>query len=409
MTPPRPPVGTERIGVLDVLRGIALFGMYVVHFNNYAFWRAEEGDPAARMVGTLVALLFDERFYTMFGMLFGVGFAIQLGRADARGDPFVLRYLRRLFLLAVFGFIAEGIFGYNVLFGYAVWGVPLLLVRRWPTKRLVPLLLFCAASVPIYNLSRIAWYSTRPDGMAQFQAANRERDERFQREREALGRAEESSDFRTVVAARARFMPKFQKRWNLLPAGAFTLFLLGLLWHRLGLFERPDLHRRTIVGWMAFGVVSWALAHWVFPIGGRPPPAPSGTGLGAVVEAIGTIARANGFRLIRDQWLAFTYIGAVLLLVAGNRAWLDRLVPLAWTGRMALTNYMSQVILLDFLFEAWGLGLVITPAMVPVAAVLLLGTQALLSRLWLARFRAGPLEWLWRSFTYWAWQPLRPG
>ncbi|HEX9166302.1 MAG TPA: DUF418 domain-containing protein [Gemmatimonadales bacterium] len=405
----RPPAPLERLGVLDVLRGIALLGMYVVHLHNYSATPAGAGDAGAfeRVLDEVVSLFFDGRFYTMFGMLFGVGFAVQLARADARGEPFVARYLRRLLLLAVFGFIAEGIFGYNVLFAYAAWGAPLLLVRRWSTRALVVLLVLSAASLPIYNLGRIAWYSAQPDGMARFQAANQERNERFQAARAELDEAEKSPDFRTVAAARVRFMPKFQRQWNLLPWGAFTLFLLGMIGFRLGLFDRPGEHRRAIIALMVFGAASWAMAWWVFPIGGRPPPAPSAPGFGAVVEAVGTIARSNGFRLIRDQWLAFTYVGGILLLVAGDRAWLHRLAPLAWAGRMALTNYMSQVILLDVLFEAWGAGLTVTPVMVPAGALALFGAQSVAARWWLARFQAGPLEWIWRCFTYWKWQPLR--
>ena len=405
----RAPAPLERLGVLDVLRGMALLGMYVVHFHNYSATRpgADENAPFEKALGTVVSLFFDGRFYTMFGMLFGVGFAIQLARADARGEAFVARYLRRLFLLAVFGFVAEGIFGYNVLFAYAVWGVPLLLVRRWSTRALVVLLVLCAASLPLYNISRIAWYGRQPDGMEQFRVANKERNQAFMAARAALDEAEKSTDFRTVAAARIEFMPKFQRQWNLLPWGAFTLFLLGMIWHRLGLFHRPEAHRGLLIGLMVFGIVSWAMAWWVFPIGGPPPPAPSAPGFGAVAEAVGTIARANGFRLIRDQWLAFTYIGAVLLLVSASRAWLTRLAPLAWTGRMALTNYMSQVILLNVLFESWGLGWTVTPVMVPVGATALFMLQAAFARWWMARFTGGPLEWLWRSFTYWRWQPLR--
>lgn len=408
--PPTPAHGAGvlgRIGVLDVLRGLALIGMYVVHFHNYS----EPGGDFAHLQDRIIALFFEERFYAMFGMLFGVGFAIQLARADARGEPFTARFLRRMFGLAVFGFIAEGVFGYNVLFGYAMWGVPLLLVRRWPTRRLVVLVVLCAASVPLINLIKIAGYSTQPDGMARFAAASQARWNRFQAARDTLEQAEASTDFRTVVAGRMRFMPKFERQWNLLPGGSFTLFLLGLLGFRLGLFDRPEAHRRLIAGLMLAGAASWALAMFVFPIGPplTPGAAPTREGAGAVLEAAVTILRVNGFRLFRDQWLAFTYIGAVLLLVVRDRRWLDRLSPLAWTGRMALTNYMAQIILLDLLFEPYGMSLKVAPAMVPIGALALFGAQAAAGRWWLTRFTIGPLEWVWRSFTAWQIQGLRHG
>src|SRR5262245_40580279 len=110
----------ERIGSLDVLRGIALLGMFLVHFNDQTL------DTPVSGVGAIyqqaVALLFEERFWAMFGVLFGVGFAVQLQRADARGRPFVARYLRRLTALAAFGLLSHAFFGYHVLFEYAIWG-----------------------------------------------------------------------------------------------------------------------------------------------------------------------------------------------------------------------------------------------------------------------------------------------
>ena len=396
-----PHAPSERIHVLDVLRGIALFGMYVVHFHDYASEAAGDS-PTAFMKGIdhLTGLFFDGRFYTMFGILFGVGFALQLRRADARGDRFVGRFLRRLAALAVFGIIAEGVFGYNVLFGYAVWAVPLLLVRRWPVRALLVLLVLCAASRPIYNISHVAILG--PDRV---NAANKERGGAFQAAVAAKERAEQADSWRTVVPARLRFMPAFHRQWSLLPWGSFTLFLIGLIGFRLGIFDRPEEHRRLIVACAVAGIVSWAFAWWVLPIGPRPPQVlPSDLTVGRMAR---TIARVNAFMLVRDAWLAFAYIGAVLLLVARDRAWIGRLAPFAWTGRMALTNYMMQVILLDSLFTPHGLGITVTPALVPLGAITLFAVQAALSRWWLARYRLGPLEWVWRSVTYWHPQPMR--
>ena len=398
----------ERIEVLDVLRGLALAGMYVVHFNHYEATPAgAEPGPAAARLEQVIGLFFDERFYAIFGMLFGVGFAVQLARADARGEPFIARYVRRLLALAVFGFIAEGGFGYNVLFGYALWGFPLLLVRRWPVRALVVLLLLCASSRPLYTLTRIAVYSTKPDGMAKLEQANEARFARFNAARMAKQATDSAPDWKTVVRGRIEFMPAFHRQWSFLPAGSFTLFLLGMIAFRLGLFSRPEEHRRLIVALMLAGAACWAVATWGFPLGG--PPSPDLPRERPVLQAAETLARVNGFSLVRSQWLAFTYIGIVLLLVAANRAWLKRLSPLAWVGRMALTNYMMQVILLDVLFTNHGAGLKIPALLVPVGVLALLGIQIGLARWWLSRFRLGPLEWVWRSVTYWKREPLRIG
>ena len=403
--PPLPPAPVaERIGVLDVLCGIALLGMYVVHFHYYMRPSDAGAGPAVQRV---VELFFEERFWAMFAFLFGVGFAIQLRRADARGERLGPRYVRRMLALLAFGLVAEVGFGYHVLVEYALWGLPLLLVRRWPTRRLAVLLVVCTTSLAAFGVARTA-YGVRRYGNEGWRAraeAQRAADAAF---RQRIETAEESPNYATVVAARLRRMPWWYTRpFSFLPVTDFPLFLAGLLALRLGLLERPREHRRLVVGLMVFGVASWAAAVWVLP---HLAPAALRPGE-PLVRHVAATQLADGFGLVRTMWLALAYVGAVLLLVARDpAAWLRRLAPLAWTGRMALTNYMVQVMVLDLAFSNSALGLTIRPLAVPVAALALFGAQAAASRWWLARYRFGPCEWLWRCVTYWRWQPFRlPG
>ena len=395
----------DRIEVLDILRGIALIGMFLVHFNYYEATPvgAEPGRLAA-FIEQFLGLFIEERFYSIFGMLFGVGFAVQLTRAEARGEPFVGRYLRRLAALAVFGFIAEGVFGYNVLLGYAMWGVPLLLVRNWPVKALLVLLVLCASSRQLYSVARIAMVSRQPDGIVELKAANQARMKAFMATRDSVRQAEQSPSWGTVVAARVKFMPKFHWQWNRFPNGSFILFLLGLIGWKLGVFTRPESRKKLIMGLMVFGAASSVLV-FAFPLGGPPPQQPNPDW--PVLSSIVATFRNTGFGLVRPELLAFTYIGIVLLLVAHNRAWLARLSAFGWAGRMALTNYMMQVVLLDVFGTPKGFGIKIPALLVFPAAIALFVAQVYLSRWWLSRFRFGPLEWIWRSATHWKLQPLR--
>ena len=111
--------------------------------------------------------------------------------------------------------------------------------------------------------------------------------------------------------------------------------------------------------------------------------------------------------LIRDQWLTFAYIGGALLVAASrpNLAWL---APVARAGRMALTNYLLQIVTIDLLFSGYALGL---PPVRPLVgfpiAVTCFAIELVISTLWLQRFVFGPAEWLWRSATYGRLQPLR--
>ena len=386
----------DRLHVLDLLRGIALIGMFFVHFSMFS----SGGGPADTVYQSVVALFFEERFWTMFAILFGVGFAIQLRRADARGGPFVANYLRRIGTLAVFGFIAEACFGFNVLLTYAVWGLPLLLVRRWSVKKLVIAAVICAASWNVYAIAK-ASYLVATKGEQRAQATLEATRKQNQTHNQAFEKAKDATSYRTVLVARLEHMKWFYAQpFTFLPVNSFMLFLLGFIALRIGLFDEPERHRRLIVTLAVVGTVLWAVDAFVFP---KLPVHETGP----IVRAVVLNRLQYGFGLVRDMWLSFLYMGIVLLLVARDRDWLRRLAPFGWTGRMALTNYMIQVAFLDLTFSKYGLGLQVTPLVGLTMAVALFAVDALFSRWWLTRFRYGPLEWLWRSATYARWQTLR--
>ena len=401
-----PTTQSERIPALDILRGLALLGMFLVHFNYYeATPVGAEPGPVAAFLERFIGLFIEERFYGIFGILFGVGFAVQLERASARGASFVSRYFRRLAMIAVFGFIAEGVFGYNVLIGYAMWGVPLLLVNRLPMKALVMLLVLCTAARPITTIARIAIANTKPGGAQQFTEQQQKRFAAFRAGRDSMQAAEQSESWGTVVAARVTFMPRFHRQWNVMPNGTFVLLLMGLIAWRLGLLRNPEEHRRAIIALTIFGAASTILATFVLPIGGAP--AGDGPPPGNPVWNAFLMYARYGFQLLRHQWLTFTYMGVILLLVARGTHWVRRFSPLGWAGQMALTNYMMQVVLLDTVFTPHGLGLKIPALLVLPGAIALFVGQVFFSRWWLTRFNQGPLEWMLRSVTNWSVPPLR--
>jgi uncharacterized protein len=115
----------------------------------------------------------------------------------------------------------------------------------------------------------------------------------------------------------------------------------------------------------------------------------------------------NGFGIVSDQWLAFTYIGALVLLLAYRPQWTQRLALFGTAGRMALTNYVLQCVLIFLLSSPFALGLHLRPFYYALGAVLLFSATVVLSRAWLLRFLYGPLEWMWRSATYLRIPPLR--
>ena len=386
-----PPAGAapvdagERLHALDILRGLALFGMILVHFHQ-KMRRPVEGPED--LIGWGVYVLVEQKAWGTFAFLFGVGFAILLRRLDARHAPVYAIYLRRLAALAVFGLIADVCFGFHILFAYAAWGVVLLPIRRWSTRALLATAVVAASARPaIAELTALrAWWA----GAAAAPVADA-----------GLARAVEAAtahhDYLALLAARwALFAGTFPHRWqDLLPDVNLALFIVGLLAVRHRVLDEPARHARAIAGWMTFGALAWA-ASWL--VLSRLPalPVPGGDW-----------PLEYGFGLIQDQWLCFTYIGAVVLLLARRPKWIRRLSLIGQAGRMALTNYMVQAAVLDALSSGYGFGLTLRPLAYAPAAVLLFGIEAAASRVWLTRFRFGPLEWLWRTITYARRQPLR--
>ena len=375
----------ERLVALDILRGLALGGMILVHFHMRM---RLEVNGIEDLVAWGVWILVEQKAWGTFALLFGAGFAILLRRLEARGQPVVPIFLRRLAALAAFGIFADVFFGFSILWEYACLGVPLLLVRRWPTRALLVLAALgaCAAPGAAEVSAWVAYWHGTPLGPPARIALDA-----------AVHAAEAQPDYAALVAARwAHFVALLPHTWrNWLPSSNLTLFTLGLLAIRHRVFDEPARHVRLILGWMTLGFVSWALAWAVL---GRIPE---------VAAPGATWPLQFGLGLVQDQWLAFTYVGCVLLLLTFRPAWKERLAPVGCAGRMALTNYMLQAVVIDVLASAYGFGLKLRPFTYAAGAFALFAILCMTSTLWLARFRYGPFEWLWRSITYARIQPLR--
>jgi uncharacterized protein len=166
---------------------------------------------------------------------------------------------------------------------------------------------------------------------------------------------------------------------------------------RQGVIDDPRRHRRLVLAWMSYGLLAWT-SWWLV--------------LRQVDERAtdpGTAQLATGLGLLQDMWLCFTYVGAMLLLLAYRPQLQDRLALFGQAGRMALTNYIAQVAIVDLLASGHGFGVRLRPLLYLPAGVLLFLALAVASRAWLSRYRMGPLEWAWRCVTYGRSQALRSG
>jgi uncharacterized protein len=383
-TAPAPVAPDERLHTLDILRGMALAGMVLVHFHQ----RLERPASGAEdLIGWAIWILAEQKAWGTFAFLFGVGFAVLLRRLTARDVPVVPVYLRRLAALAAIGLFAQVVLGFSILFEYALWGLVLLLVRRWPTRALLALALVAACARPVIaEWTALSHWWTGTALPAPAPSLHR-----------AAADALEHGSYAQVLAVRwAWFLEGIPHRWgDLVPTSNLALFIVGLLAVRHRVLDEPLRHVRAIAGWMLFGGLSWAVS-WVVLFNLPDIPIPGATW---PIKA--------GLGLIQDQWLTFTYVGAVVLSLARHPEWVGRLRAFGVAGRMALTNYLLQAALFDVLAAGYGFGIRVRPALYVFLVPAVFAAMAAMSAAWLARYRFGPVEWLWRCVTYARPQRLR--
>ena len=379
------PDPSVRIATLDILRGFALLGMIVVHFHQR--FRLSTPDTARAFgeswVGWIIWVGIEEKAWATFAFLFGVGFAVLLRRAERAGRPIVALYLRRLAALAVIAIALQIFTGFTILLDYALWGVPLLFMRKWPTKVLLAIAVVCAAAWTFQPLwmSIHAWITLGREGADLWVASITHA---------ARPAVVPPASYFDVVLRRLQAMPRTYFTWRVLvPQSSFALFIVGLLAVRHGIFDEPRRHVWLIVTWMAIGLASWVVSWWILPH----------VSTAFAPQAVGALLH-SGLGVISEQWLAFTYIGALVLLLAFRPSWTGRLAWMGLAGRMALTNYVLQCAVIELLSSPFGLGLHLGPYLYLLAAVVLFLIEAGLSALWMARLRYGPLEWVWRAVTY---------
>ena len=384
---------SERILFIDVLRGMALFGILAANmraffapldcYDHIAVLFPGRADVAAQF---FIDAFIQGKFITIFSFLFGMGFAIQMSRADARGVRFLSFYPRRLLALALFGLI-HGIliWGGDILLTYAFSGAILLLFRNRQQKTLLwwaGSLIALPIVVSTFFLSiyftrwHRSWMDPKPPDMAKLHAV-------------------------INIYAHGTVRQILAQNWvewkHQLPTTGFAiyaaaLFLLGMWVWRAGIVQHLDQYkpilRRVCAVCLPLGV---AISTYV-----------------AVVQAIVPPARVSLWGWSAGVlWLPGSHILSAgymsgLALIFLHADWRRFLQPFAAVGRMALTDYLMQSVLCTLFFYSYTTGLFgrIGPAWGLVPTVVLYSAQVLFSNWWLSRYRFGPMEWLWRGMTY---------
>ncbi len=425
---PEPAHPSQRIAAVDVLRGVALLGILAMNivlfgwpFGAYENPIYSGGDDLPNVVAWVTnSVIFSGKMMSLFSMLFGAGLVLMGERAKDRGATITSTYYRRILWLLVIGLIhAYLIWNGDILVYYALCGLLLYFFRRLSPKTL----LILGAAVVVVGAFLLF-------GMTLFAGFARDAAEQVEMARAA---GTEPEEWQKGIAQgwnegmRSFFNPSQEEI-----DGSIAVYRSGyveivrhrapevLFMHLFGiLFMFWVVGGRMLVGMalMKLRVFSAELS-WRFYVG----LALFGYGLGLPLTIVGMVdVVANDYDLLSAPWGSLLFNLGMLPVALGHAAvvmmvckggiltWLtDRLGA---AGRLALTNYLMQSILCTLLFYGYGLGLFGHLDRVGLWGVVfgVWVLQLLISPIWLKYFRYGPAEWLWRSLTYWKWQPIGVG
>ena len=339
--------------------------------------RAAIHGPADRVVAYLVAVFIEGKALAAFSLMFGISFTLLIRRMQARGEPWVAIYLRRLAILAGLGLLNATLFFWgDILTTYAVLGLFLPVAALMPIRAILGL---AAALLIVPPVGFALLGEVPPPPLAEDQLPSLRA---FAHANPAVTVAHNWALFTGAVG-------EGQGLRLIRYAELAALFLIGLA---AGLANLPA--RLT------------ACRGWLVPMGW------SLVAVGLALEAVrasGIVVVPGGLLLKNaDALVAIGYVALIAIWLDGPRGARVRafLAPL---GAMALTGYLMGGLLGQIVFYGWGLGQIGRHGTLTVMliAAAIFAVLLVFARIWLRHFRQGPWEWLWRCLTRLERQPLR--
>lgn len=379
----------NRIAIIDIIRGFALFGVLVANltgFVNFALPASQAEllvtTRADKLTDHFVSFFIDGKFITIFSMLFGYGFGVLMERVEQRVANANSFFVRRMLILLAFSFIHLAIWWGEILNVYAMAGLLMLLFRRVKTKNLLWLgliLLFIAApcmqALKIFLLPPVA---ARQDALLTY-----------------YENCMLSGNVWNIVKGNYTMTAFFfVERWSQYRdvAEALGKFLLGYYVFRSAYLTQVPLNIS-----LAKKVFNIALVVALFYLTKK-----------IVMELFDVKGEGHLFA-IGDYWtssigvlsLSLVYCTAIIRLYHKKPA-LKIFKGVAFVGMMSLSNYLTQTLFYTVVFYGFGfamIGKLHLQWVVPIA-VCLFTLQIFISLWWMKRFRFGPAEWIWRMLSY---------
>ena len=395
------PVKTsERFIILDALRGFALLGICLANFPEFSLYTFLSPEAAASMFTAvqdkitryLLYIFVDGKFYTLFSLLFGLGFSIIIRNAERKGVNGFRIFYRRMGMLMLFGLLhLMFIWSGDILLLYALLGMLLPFFRQMPDKKLLGWALFflilpigvdLVCEITRTNLA-LPFIRLQETYCAEY-GINGTNFAYWLHDAEDYGTV-----FQFLVQGACVRMQEFiigNRYFKVL-----GLFLVGFYIGRNRIYADLEGRKNLLVKVCRLGLIiglPCSLLYAWSSMGGHP--------LSDTLHSL--------FYFISVYPLGFAYAAGLCLLYLRVKS-LSIWKWLAAPGRMALTNYIGQSVIGMFLFYGIGLGWGSTIGLLQTEVIVLAVflSQMLFSRLWLSGFKFGPLEWIWRMLTYGKW------
>lgn len=387
----------QRIESLDILRGIAIFGILLVNMKSFSgpdspirALSYEYFDQSYNVwTNVLLEFLVQGNFITMFSFLFGFGIILMAERAEENNRRFAPFFFRRQFVLLLFGILHVLFFWYgDILITYAAVGVIMLLFYRLPKNALLitGLVMITAYSLFMTTLTYDYWKSGA--GLSYQETLNGQHEAEIKQSIQIYS----EGTFSEIMQERIREWTDLNQYFLFFIFGILPMFLFGAY----AANKRPFANRALWKLWvltLVLGPGSKIIPVIFFPLKGE--------------DWRYDTFMSWGYEFGGAMMSIFYMCTIVLLYRNGKFKRLFKMFRI--TGRMAFTNYISQSIVCTFIFYSYGLALYgkYGPFAGVILAAFIFSLQVLFSKWWLKHFYMGPLEWIWRTLTYGKKQKLR--
>ncbi len=404
MTVTTNPTQHKRIAIIDALRGFALAGIVICHVvENYIgaqppapFNEAVHQGLADDIVDAFIGIFLRGKFIALFSFLFGLSFFIQMDNANQKGSYFGGRFLWRLLLLLTIGFAHSLFYRGDILTVYAVLGIFLIPFYKVPNKWVLGI-----SAVLFFGAARfLTFYLTGDEAL--FSDMDMAPDNpKILNYYDTL----KNGSLWEVFATNATegHIDKAEFQYGFFGRGYFTFafFLVGLFVGRSGFFKRIHKEKKLTKNILIYASITLVLSLIAMSA------AFMGMGQNFNIKSWNAML---GFTAMDISNAAMTLIYIALFVIiyrkTKGKEWLNKFIPY---GKTALTNYVAQSIVFTFILFGWGLGFIgeLRQLYTFLLALVFIALQMWLSKVWLRHFYYGPLEWLWRSMTFFKVMPLK--